>query len=85
MSTTPHLGMSPAGGFLPIIIEHEAEVIMNLNIPISGGVGGGGFLKLLLKHHIIYGDFNGATCYYSGEVSHDKRLYILKVGKYTST
>ncbi len=88
ISTTPHLGMSPAGGFLPIIIEHEAEVIMNLNIPISRGVGGG-FLKLLLKsvlkHHIIYGDFNGATCYYSGEVSHDIRLYILKVGKYTST
>ncbi len=89
MSTTPHLGMSPAHRFLPIIIEHEAEVIMNLNTPISWDVGGGGFLKLLLKgilkHHIIYGDFNGVTCYYSGEVSHDIRLYILKVGKYTST
>jgi hypothetical protein len=80
---------------LPVVFAHHNRAWgrgyhepKHTNIPISQCVGGG-FLKLLLKsvlkHHIIYGDFNGATCYYSGEVSHDIRLYSLKVGKYTST
>jgi len=43
------LGMSPACRFLPIIIEHKAEVIMNINMPISWGAEGGRFLHLLLK------------------------------------